>query len=220
MQKEKAIKLISIIINLLIVVATTFIMIRAMVVGYRFGDIVVPPYQLSYFRYFTNLSNIYAALVALFLINYILIHFKDNDELPKWVTRVQLGSTTGVALTFLTVLFFLAPTYAAKGNNYFVMFMDDMIFTHFLTPVLSVVVFIFFTKHHKVNYKEALFGVIPMAIYSCIYSPLVLANVWDDFYGFTFGGNWWAIFLALPIMLCVTYLISWLLSLTTYRRQK
>lgn len=220
MKKEKIIKLISLVLDLFVFVSITYVIIKAIFFGYSFGDIVVPPYEFSYFRYFTNLSNIYAGIVALILFSYTIIHFNDDKPLPKWLSRVALGASTGVALTFLTVLFFLAPTYAAKGNNYFIMFMDDMLFTHFLNPIVSCIVFIFFTKHEKTNFKEALFGIIPMVIYSCIYSPLVLSGVWDDFYGFTFGGNWWAIFLALPIMLCVTYLISFGLALTTHRRQK
>ena len=107
-----------------------------------------------------------------------------------------------------------------KGNNYFVMFMDDMIFTHFLTPVVCSVVFVLFLKHEKINFKEAMFGVIPMVLYASVYSPMVLTHTWDDFYGFTFGGNGWLIFLVLPIMICVTYLISFGLVTLANLRQK
>ena len=220
MNKEKVIKLISLFVNLFIIIVTTYVIIRAIFFGYHFGDIVVPPYEFSYFQYFTNLSNIYAAIVAIVLLIYTIIHFKDNDPLPRWLSLVALGASTGVALTFLTVVFFLAPTYAINNGSYFIMFSDDMIFTHFLTPVASSLAFIFLFKHTRISIKDALFGIIPMALYAIVYSPLVLSGVWNDFYGFTFGGNWWAIFLALPIMLCVTYFISFALSIVTRRRQK
>ena len=220
MEKRKIIKLISLGLDLFVFVAVSFVIIKAVFFGYKFGDITVPPYEFSYFRYFTNLSNILAGVVGLILFIYTLIHFKDDNPLPRWLTYLSLASSTGVGLTFITVLFFLGPTFAMNGSNYFVMFMDDLLFTHFLNPVVSCVTFAFFLKHERVNYKQALFGVIPMAVYACIYSPCVLSGVWDDFYGFTFGGNWWVIFLALPIMLCVTYLISFVLSIATRRGQK
>ena len=220
MKKEKIIKLISLPLELFAFGATAYVIIKAIFFGYEFADITVPPYQFSYFQYFTNLSNIYAGLVALFLFVYTIIHLNDDSPLPKWLSLVALSAATGVALTFLTVLFFLAPTYAMKGNNYFVMFMDDMIFTHFLTPVICSIVFVLFLKHEKINFKEAMFGVIPMALYASVYSPMVLTHTWDDFYGFTFGGNGWLIFLVLPIMICVTYLISFGLATLANLRQK
>lgn len=220
MKKEKIIKLISLALDLFVFASITYVIIKAIFFGYSFGGIVVPPYQWSYFRYFTNLSNIWAGIVGLVLFIYTIIHFKEDKPLPRWLSRVALGASTGVGLTLLTVIFFLAPTYAAQGNSYFLMFSDDMLFTHLLNPLVSCICFALCLKHERINFKEALFGIIPMVIYSCFYSPFVLSGVWDDFYGFTFGGNWWAIFLALPIMLCVTYLISFGLALTTHRGQK
>ena len=220
MKKEKIIKLISIIVNLFIFSSTTYVVTNAMVNGYYFGDTYVPPREFSYFRYFTTLSNMYAALIALLLAIYTIITFKKDEAFPKWLSYVALGASTSVGLTFLTTATFLAPQTDLTGGNYFIMFMGDMFFMHFFTPVLSCLTYIFLLPNKKLNFKEALFGVLPMAIYACIYAPMVLSKAWPDFYNFTFGGKWWAIFIALPIMLCVTYLISWLLTLPNFRRQK
>ena len=116
-------------------------------------------------------------------------------------------------LTFLTVLVFVGPTYAANGNNYFDMYMYDMFFFHFFNPILVFIVFLLFSKGEKLNWKECLFGIIPMVLYAIFYSIVVLSGTMEDFYGFTFGGQYWVISLVIPVMLGVTYLISFLSSL-------
>ncbi len=219
MQKEKVLKIISLVLNLVIVVATTYIMIKCIAFGFTFGTIEYKN-GIEFLRYFTNLSSILAAVVALFLFIYNIIHFKDDKPLPRWASLVALGASTGVALTFITVVFFLAPTSAIQNGNYWLMFSNEMIFTHALTPIMSCVVFVFLSKHERLTFKDAFFGVIPMGVYAVFYITFYFTKVWPDFYGFTFGGKNWLIVVVLPIMISVTYLISWLLSLTTKRRQK
>ncbi|MCR4879379.1 MAG: hypothetical protein K5906_00260 [Bacilli bacterium] len=219
MKKDKILKIIALALNLTIVVATTYIMIKCMTFGFTFGTQNFNG-GIEFLKYFTNLSSLYAALVALYLFIYNIIHFNDDKPLPRWLSLVALGASTAVALTFVTVVFFLAPTTAINTGNYWLMFSNEMIFTHALTPIMSCVVFIFLTKHEHLTYKDAFFGVIPMGLYAIFYITFYFTKVWPDFYGFTFGGKNWVIPIVLPIMISVTYLASWLLTLATHRRQK
>ena len=205
-------KIVGLVISLFIFVSATFICINAPINGYRFGNIIVPGGDASFFRYFTNLSNLYAGIVSLIVFIFSLIHFKEDYVLPKWLRVVQLTAVTSLVLTFLTVLVFIAPTFAMNGNNYFDMFMYDMFFFHFFNPVLIFIVFLFFSKGDKLNWIECLFGVIPMVVYGIFYSIVVLSGIMEDFYGFTFGGKYWLLPIVIPVMLGATYLISFLSS--------
>ena len=212
-RKDLVFKIIGLVINLFVFGSAVFICINAPINGYRFGVIVVPGGDASFFRYFTNLSNLYAGIVSLIVFIFSLIHIKEDYALPKWLRIVQLSAVTSLVLTFLTVLVFVGPTYAANGNNYFDMYMYDMFFFHFFNPILVFIVFLFFSKGEKLNWKECLFGIIPMVLYAIFYSIVVLSGTMEDFYGFTFGGQYWVIPLVIPVMLGVTYGASFLSSL-------
>lgn len=211
-KKQLVIKIIALLANLFIFVSATFICINAPINGYRFGDIVVPGGDPSYFRYFTNLSNLYTGIVSFIIFIYLIKNFKKDFYLPKWLRIVELSGVTSLMLTFFTVLLFLAPTHAMNGNNYFDMYLNDMFFFHFFNPLVALFIFLVLLKGDKLNYKEALFGMIPMVLYAIIYTIFVLTGG-DDFYGFTFGGKFYLLPIVIPVMLLVTYLISFLSSL-------
>lgn len=211
MKKEIVLKVIALIANLFLFVNSVVICINAPLNGYRFGDIVVPGGDPSYFRYFTNLSNLYMGIVSFAITIYLIKNFKKDFYLPKWLRIVELSGVTSLMLTFFTVLLFLAPTHAMNGNNYFDMYLNDMFFFHFFNPLVAFFIFLVLLKGDKLNYKEALFGMIPMVLYAIFYTIFVLTGG-DDFYGFTFGGKFYLLPIVIPVMLLVTYLISFLSS--------
>ena len=139
---------------------------------------------------------------------------KEEIVLSKKLTYLHLSSATSLALTALTVVCFLGPT-----QGFTIMYKEDMFLYHLFNPILVVASFILLKKPH-LNIKESFVGIIPMVLYGIVYSSTVLTHTWEDFYGFTFGGNWWAILVVLPIMICVTYLISLGLTLLSNLRQK
>lgn len=208
MKKDIITKIISIIVNLFITISTTIlVIIQVQLELKKVPDIT----RITFFNYFTTLSNIYSAIVSLVVAIFIIITFKKNSPFPKWLSLLHLSAVTSVALTFITCVFFLAPMEVVNHRSYWGMFTDFLIFVHFLNPVLALLDFVFLNKYHKMNWICAFWGIIPMVIYGAIYSTMVISKKWNDFYGFTFGGNVWLIFIVLPIMICVTYLISFLL---------
>ena len=214
MKKENITKIISLFFNLFVSVSGIVILLYILIYGYG-TPLIYGSLHYEYLEYFTVLSNVYAAVIAGIVFVYLILNFKKNDFiLPKWLSLLHLSSATSLALTALTVICFLGPT-----QGFTIMYKEDMFFYHLFNPILTVTSFIL-VKHPKYRYLYALFGVVPMLVYGAFYSSFVLSNVWKDFYGFTFGGNWWAIFIALPIMICVTYLISFVLVFVTTRRQK
>ena len=214
MNKEKVFKIIALVLNLFVLISGQIIIWRILVIGYgtpsKYGAL-----HYEFLEYFTNLSNLYTSIVAGLLAVFSIIHFKDDEyELPRWLSLMHLSAACSLALTASTVLFFLGPV-----NGFDLMYKEDMAFYHLINPI-AIVASYFLMRHPKYYFRCTFWGIVPMALYGIFYSTFVLTGVWEDFYGFTFGGKPWAIFVVLPIMLCVTYLISFLLSIKNLRKQK
>lgn len=143
------------------------------------------------FRYFTTLSNVFAATAAGIMLFYNIRNVvKDRYEFPKWSLIVKYVATCAVALTFTTVALFLSPTILSYGGNYFTLFSGNGFFMHFLLPALSVVNFIFFEKKPKLRFKYAFYALIPTVIYAAVYAVMVkVIKAWPDFYSFAPKGN-------------------------------
>ena len=84
-KKELILKIVGLVINLFVFASAIFICINAPINGYRFGVNVVPGGDASFFKYFTNLSNLYAGIVSLIVFIISLIHVKEDYVLPKWL---------------------------------------------------------------------------------------------------------------------------------------
>ena len=214
MKKEKVFKIIALILNLYVLISGQIIIWRILVIGFGTPS-VHGSLHYEFLEYFTNLSNLYTSLVAGVLAVFLILNFKKDDySLPRWLSLLHLSAATSLGLTASTVLFFLGPT-----QGFELMYDRDMLFYHLLNPI-AIIISYFLMRHPKYYIRCTFWGVAPMALYGIFYSTFVLTGVWEDFYGFTFGGKPWAIFIVLPIMLCVTYLISFLLSIKNLRKQK
>lgn len=138
---------------------------------------------------FTILSNIFLGLVA--FISAVIAIRHPKKELPAKLATWYLVAASSTMLTFLTVLFFLAPMRAISGRNYFDMLLEQMFFLHFLNPILGAICYIFFFKTEtKIGLKPCLLALLPPIIYAFPYIICVcILHCWPDFYGLTFGGN-------------------------------
>ena len=143
------------------------------------------------FRYFTTLSNVFAAIAAgITLFFNVRNVIKDRYEFPKWALIIKYVATCAVALTFTTVALFLSPMILSYGKSYFTLFSGNGFFMHFLLPALSVVNFIFFEKKPKLRFKYAFYALIPTIIYAAVYAVMVkVLKSWPDFYSFAPAGN-------------------------------
>ena len=137
------------------------------------------------FCMFTVNSNILAALSSFAVIPYAIDGIRKKEYvLPDWVVIFMMMGTTAVALTFLISLFVLSPV---KG--FVLIFTGSRFFLHGVCPVLNILAFCLFVTSHKINIKQSLFSLIPVAIYAVVYFIMVVVITearggWDDFYGF------------------------------------
>ena len=128
--------------------------------------------------------------------------------------------TVGVTLTFLTTLFFLTPQY-----GFIAMFSNSNLLFHLVVPLLSIISYVFF-EHHNNKFRYALYGLIPMFIYSIYYTLNIILHlnsggltVTYDFYGFL-KGNISNVVYVLPIMYMFTYFISLVLVMLNKKLSK
>ncbi len=163
---------------------------------------------LRSFRFFTTLSNVLVALagLAVFLCE---ISGAAPDALPLGIWIFKYLGTTAVAVTLLTVVFFLGPTMGYKE-----MFAGSGLYVHLIGPLLAIFSFRFLETKEMYSFATSLLGMIPMTLYGIVYLIMVVflpeEKGWDDFYGFNRGGKWMISFAA---MLIGTFLICVILRI-------
>ncbi|MCR5079630.1 MAG: hypothetical protein K6B65_06930 [Bacilli bacterium] len=177
------------------------------------------------FQYFTVDSNVLMGVIAIiFLIYEVLLVMGKIEAIPKAIYIVKLTGTVGVALTFLTVVFYLAPTYMQYGYSYFSMFVNANLFLHGLAPLLAIIAWLIFEHTDLLRVKTAVLGIIPMAIYAVFYITNAFTHIDAqgkipfkyDWYAFCQGGVGFGL-LSLFVMLLITTGIALLLYLGNRR---
>lgn len=207
---------VSFVVNIIIFLLTIAASI-IMFTGYKFmGDeIVLEETKIGMLKFFTVDSNIFMGIMAaIFAVKEINIIKGKKTEISSKIYGLKLMATTGVALTFLTVIAYLGPISEGGTPS---MLKNSNLFFHLLIPVISIVNFVFFERTDKLVFKNSFLGLIPMFLYSIFYLSNVLIHMENgivspkyDWYWFVQGGVW-QIIIVLPLMMGVTYLISLLL---------
>ena len=223
MKKARILNLCSLIVNLSVI----FFTVGAVSYSFR-TDVIVDPIWFGYrgFKslvFFTNLSNILAALASAVTLCFNFKNVvKDEYAFPKFAVVLKFVATVSLTVTFMTVVFFLAPIFAFSGKGYFTLFSGYNFILHFLTPVLEIASFLFFEKGLGLGFGYTFVGIIPVLLYGAVYIVMVALigeenGGWADFYGFTFGGKTWVIPFSIAGMLSASYLFS--LSLWFFARK-
>lgn len=174
--------------------------------GDRIGDGNMAVMGTGCFRYFTIDSNILASFCCLFVLFYTVPGmFQVRVMLPSWVSSLKMTGTAAVTVTLLTVLCFLGPSIGygplLEGNN---------LFLHLINPLLCLLSFIFFETGEEIQDYRRWIGMIPVAVYGCVYLIMVVSvgyenGGWADFYGFNKGNLWYVTVVA---MAAASFIIS------------
>lgn len=164
------------------------------------------------FKYFTTDSNILACIASV-----LCTAYDTGDKRPHAVTVFRFACTAAVSITLLTVVLFLAPTAALKEGNFYPalsFFKGNVFVLHFSTPVLSVIALLLSGDGTRLKRAESLWALLPVMIYSLVYLfMVVIVRAWNDWYGFTFGGN----FALAPVVLLVMYSFTAMLALLEWK---
>ncbi|MCQ2429934.1 MAG: hypothetical protein MJ192_06365 [Clostridia bacterium] len=206
--KTQTYRLIDLVFNLVILVST------AWAVGYYFfsGPDVLGSTGTTCFRYFTTDSNVLMAAVSAVVCVIRVLQLKDSGrKMPLWVTILRLTGTVAVAVTLLTVVFFLVPVSCMSSGIGSVpfYFADNIFVLHLSTPVLAIVSLLFFDREGTITRRGLLWALLPTVVYSVVYAVLVVfVKVWYDWYGFTFGGKYYLAPVSMIAMYALTYGIA------------
>lgn len=203
----------SIIFNCLIFIFTLFATI-SMIIGFKFmGQLeVLSERNFKSFKYFTVDSNVFAGLISLaYLIYKLTPAGKKQTTLPRAFYILKLAASTGVTLTMMVTVFFLAPS---SHGNFLHYFMNSNFFMHLITPLLCIISFIFFEASEPVKLASTIPGILPMLLYSFYYTPNILLHLDNgkvdrayDWYNFLAGGvN--TIWFVIPLLYGVTWLFA------------
>lgn len=207
-------RMLSFLICLFVAIFTVVITINGVINGAGSGQLGEDIQGLGYFKAFTMDGNIFSAITLLIVGYYDLRWFFTGRRCAKaWVTRLQLMGATSAAVIFLMVFLFLVPMKIVNGENFLPMINGDMIFLHILNPILVVIEFVFFRWRRRIKVWECLLSVLPLAIYDGVYGFMVfVVKEWNDFYGFTFGGDlrWGMVSSAVTSLMA--FLVSFLLA--------
>ncbi len=166
----------------------------------------------TFIKMFTVQSNIICGIVGLIVGIYdLLILLKKKEELPMWLKITKMVTTTAVALTFFTVVFYLGFVAVAQGQSYFSLFKDETFIMHFLTPVLAIISFIFFDSGKEINFKFSFLNLIHMLLYTIYYSINIFVHLDNgkvdkkyDWYSFVIG-DFWTIGVVFIVIVGITY---------------
>jgi hypothetical protein len=217
--KAKSKSVLSLIVNITIIVITAYAMSKFFM---STGDANMQVSGIRSFKYFTNLSNYFAAIAALICIPYNVKNIrKGTNLLPRGVYLPKFYATVTVTVTFLTCVFFLAPIniliLAPYGvppvRAYLFMFAGNTFILHFLTPVLSILSVILLDATEGFDKKYVKYGMVFVFFYAILYVVMVVfigpeKGGWTDFYHFTFGGKMYMAPVSGVVMLFFTWLIA------------
>ncbi|MBP5684322.1 MAG: hypothetical protein J6X02_03600 [Bacilli bacterium] len=147
-------------------------------------------------EYYTVLSNLLAFITSLLCLYY----YKGN----KYVNNLYYLTTCMLLLTFLVVLFVLAPMY--NFDYYWLMFKGSNLVMHTLAPALMVNSYIIFNKE-KVN---KIMPLIVTTIYGVIMIILNLVKVIEGPYPFleVYNQPVYMSIIWVVVLLLVVYIIS------------
>ena len=169
--------------------------------------------RLGIFIYFTVDSNVLCAIVSSVYV-YLALRHKNAADIPKAGYVLRLVSTVGVLVTLFVTVFFLAPS--AKGGLP-ALLTNANFFFHLVVPLTSLVSFALFEGTEVIGFRDCLWGIAPVFLYSVFYAGRILANLDGgkvvpsyDFYGFLKGGVQF-----LPLVLIIMYSFSYVLAVSS-----
>lgn len=166
----------------------------------------------GFFKYYTNLSNLMALIVSAICAFYLFLDIKyHTNNMPKTIKLLRFYNTIYLTITFIVVLFILAPSKGVEGLIYYMTY-GCLLFHHTLVPIASFVLLWF--EDHEVQFKHTFYAMIPTILYGIV--TLIL-----NYLGYIYGPYPFLMITYNPPLLSVAYLsgvviIAYLLGAGVY----
>lgn len=126
--------------------------------------------------FYTEDSNIFGAIACAIYLPFLIKKQINKDyKIPDWVITLKYISVCCLMVTFLVVIFILAPMY---GFRYDIMlFYGSVLFNHFLNPVIAFLSFILFESGKPISKRQWVIALIPTIIYAAIAVALNIGKI-------------------------------------------
>ena len=156
-------------------------------------------------RFFTVLSNLFCAAASL-----AVAAARLRGPVPNGILVTKFVGTAAVAITFLTVMFFLGPVV----YNYKFLLTGPDLWLHLVCPVTAILTCLLWDRP-VMRFGGVFLGVLPVLLYAGMYIYHILLappeKRWEDFYGFNRDGRWLLSFVSMTAAAFVVSLLLWLL---------
>lgn len=162
------------------------------------------------FIFFTELSNIFAGIVCAIAAVFIIREMISGYTVPYWVKLLKYVAACGLALTFFTVLFVLAPMSGGTPRIYLAyLTMHSAIVTHTLGPVITMASLVFADDFSTDKFSVSLFGMAPAVFYEILSVTMNILRRWEGPYPFLYVYRQpvWVSIMWAVVMLGFSYLL-------------
>ena len=137
------------------------------------------------FLFYTELSNLFAMGVCLAVALCQLRALLAGGEMPAWARTLKYVVTCCLMLTFLTVVFVLAPMYGPDGH-YVMLLTSSMLYNHFLNPVLAFLSFTLLERAPALPRHTVRYALVPTLLYGSVVLAANIAKVYKGPYPFLY----------------------------------
>lgn len=162
------------------------------------------------FLFYTELSNLFAMGVCFVTALCQLRALLTGGEMPAWVRTLKYTVTCCLMLTFLTVVFVLAPMYGPDGH-YVMLLTSSMLYNHFLNPVTALLSFVLLERAPALPRRAVGRAMIPTLVYGGIMLVANVAKVYKGPYPFlyVYEQPLWTSCMWVVVILGGALLIAW-----------
>ena len=134
--------------------------------------------------FYTENSNLFSAGVCLLVALCQVWALCTGKELPRWVKRLKFLAACCLTMTFLTVVFVLAPYYQAEGGVRFLLTESSMLYHHLLNPLCVFVSFVFLEREPRLSARNIPLALVPTTLYGIIALWANYQRLWTGPYPF------------------------------------
>lgn len=194
----------SLVLNILIVVLE--------IIGLRLST---RTHGKSLFQFYTEDSNIFALIACGVYAVYVAINLKNKTSvLPRWVQALKYTAVCCLMVTFIVVLFVLAPMEGASGYKTMLLY-GSMLYHHLLCPVLALLSFLLLETDPPLTRKHTYIALIPTLVYAAVVLTLNITKTMVGPYPFLHVYEQSAVMSAVwcAVILGGAYLLAWLVWL-------
>ena len=137
------------------------------------------------FLFYTELSNLFAMGVCFVLALCQLRALVTGGEVPAAVHTLKYVAACCLMLTFLTVVFVLAPMYGPDGH-YVMLLTSSMLYKHFLNPVTAFLSLTLWERAPALPRHAPLWAMVPTLLYGSVMLAANVAKVYKGPYPFLY----------------------------------